>query len=68
MDNAAIVRALREVFPDETVQLGQRLRRNQVETLNMIVFELKARDAGIKALRRTATVRAKRELPNPFGG
>jgi hypothetical protein len=28
-------------FPDETVQTGQRLRKSQVETINMLVMEIK---------------------------
>jgi hypothetical protein len=54
MSNADMLRALHEAFPDETIQLRQRLRRHQVETLNMIVSELKARNAGIEALRKSA--------------
>ena len=28
-------------FPDETVQTGQRLRKSQVEIINMLVMEIK---------------------------
>jgi hypothetical protein len=55
MTNQKLLDMLHEVFPDETVQTGQRLRVRQVETINAIVVELKRRQDGVKALRKSAT-------------
>jgi hypothetical protein len=39
--NEHIVGLLLNAFPDETVQLGQRLRRHQVEVLNLAIVRAK---------------------------
>ena len=44
MNNQKLFDMFREAFPDETVQDGQRLRKDQVGTLNAIAFELKRRE------------------------
>jgi len=40
----AICNLLRTAFPDETIQVGHRLTVKQVETLNRVILEIKARD------------------------
>lgn len=49
MTNQKLFDMFREVFPDETVQDGQHLRKNQVGVLNAIVFELKRREINKEA-------------------
>lgn len=53
MTNQKLLEMLLQAFPDETIQNGQRLRRQQVETINAIVAELKLRALGVAALRRS---------------
>lgn len=49
MKSYEICNLLREAFPDETIQLGQRLKKNQVEILNRCIVEIKERDARLNA-------------------
>lgn len=55
MSNAEILKLIGEIFPDETVQVGQRLRKSQVEVINMIALELKQRRIGVELMRNSAT-------------
>lgn len=45
MKSYEICNLLREAFPDETVQDGQRLTKKQVGILNRCIIEIKERDA-----------------------
>jgi hypothetical protein len=52
MKSFEICNLLREAFPDETIQKGQRLTLKQVGILNRCIVEIKARDDRLEAQRR----------------
>lgn len=57
MSNAEILKYIGEMFPDETVQVGQRLKKHQVEIINMIALELKQRRIGLEQMRNSNSYR-----------
>jgi hypothetical protein len=52
MKSYEICNLLRQAFPDETIQDGQRLTQKQVGILNRCVIEIKKRDDKLAAKQR----------------